>query len=365
MRRTTGFFSGSRRHGCSDTFDDLIGRRDLTLGVGLLAIALALVLGASHALLPGHGKTVMAAYIAGRQGSVRDAVIVGATVTGTHTGGVLVLGLALTLSTSLAGETVLGWLGVASGVLVAVLGVGLLLSAARHRGTGLFGHGHTHGYRFGGHTHDHDHDGGHGHGHPATGTPTRATGTPTRATGTRTRATGTTTRPTGMPTRAMGTRARHTGTATRATGTPTRPTGTATLATGTRSRPTGSATRGTGRRRPGPFPSVPAALPPGSPSGLRWRRSAWRSTGVCWLAPSSSGAPALRWDRRRRSSSPRLLDGTATRAPAPPVTARPPVVTRAAPSPVDPEAIAAPKVSPTAAWSGWASPVASCRAPPH
>jgi nickel/cobalt exporter len=156
------------------TFDDLIGRHDLTLGVGLLAIALALVLGASHALLPGHGKTVMAAYIAGRQGSMRDAVIVGATVTGTHTGGVLLLGTALTLSTSLAGESVLGWLGVTSGVMIAGLGAGLLLSAMRHRGAASIGHGHTHGYSFGrprphshgGHSHSHgDHAPAHSHSH--------------------------------------------------------------------------------------------------------------------------------------------------------------------------------------------------------
>jgi len=60
-------------------FDDLVGRRDLTLGVGFLAVALSIVLGASHAVLPGHGKTVMAAYIAGRQGTARDAIVVGAT----------------------------------------------------------------------------------------------------------------------------------------------------------------------------------------------------------------------------------------------------------------------------------------------
>lgn len=158
----TGFFS-SIVDNVQRRFDDLIGRRELTLGVGLLAISLALVLGASHALLPGHGKTVMAAYIAGRQGSVRDAVIVGATVTGTHTGGVLLLGLALTLSTSLAGESVLGWLGVTSGVLVAGLGVGLLIAAFRHHGSGPFGHGHTHSYDLGdGHSRSHD---GHTHRH--------------------------------------------------------------------------------------------------------------------------------------------------------------------------------------------------------
>ncbi|MEO6126464.1 MAG: nickel transporter [Ilumatobacteraceae bacterium] len=157
-----GFFSGIVDN-VQRTFDDLIGRRELTLGIGMLAVSLALVLGASHALLPGHGKTVMAAYIAGRQGSVRDAVIVGATVTGTHTGGVLLLGLALTLSTSLAGETVLGWLGVTSGVLVAGLGIGLLISAIRHHGAGPFGHGHTHSYDLGdGHSHTH---GGRAHSH--------------------------------------------------------------------------------------------------------------------------------------------------------------------------------------------------------
>ncbi|MGB3733813.1 MAG: hypothetical protein WA964_02575 [Ilumatobacter sp.] len=141
--------------GIQDTFEDMIGRRDLTVGVGLLAIGLSLVLGASHALLPGHGKTVMAAYIAGRQGSARDAVLVGATVTLTHTGGVLLLGLGLTVSTALAGETVLGWLGAASGLLIAGLGVALLVNAIRRRDEGWFGHGHHH-HGPGGHTHDHD-----------------------------------------------------------------------------------------------------------------------------------------------------------------------------------------------------------------
>ena len=138
-------------------FDDLIGRHELTLGVGLLAVALALVLGASHALLPGHGKTVMAAYIAGRQGTSRDAFVVGATVTATHTGGVLILGLALTLSSSLAGESVLAWLGVASGLLIAMLGASLLVSTLRHRET-RFTLGHHHGpngHHHGPNGHDH------------------------------------------------------------------------------------------------------------------------------------------------------------------------------------------------------------------
>ncbi|MEU6722566.1 High-affinity nickel-transporter [Nonomuraea wenchangensis] len=125
------------------TFTGLIGSDALTLPLGLLAVGLAVVLGAGHALIPGHGKTVMAAYLAGRRGRPRDAIVVGATVTATHTAGVLVVGLALTAFTTLAGETVLSWLGVASGALIAVIGLRLLLNA-RHRTT--HGHGHGHGH---------------------------------------------------------------------------------------------------------------------------------------------------------------------------------------------------------------------------
>lgn len=177
-------------------FNHLVGRRHLTVAVGLAAVALALLLGAAHAALPGHGKTVMAAYIAGRQGSVRDAFVVGATVTATHTGGVLALGLALTLSASLAGEAILQVLGVVSGLLVAGLGAGLLIGALRQRRaqradaavvpaaepiaapalvlvgaggppvTAPHDHGfssHAHGHSSGGHTHSDSHR----HGHPA------------------------------------------------------------------------------------------------------------------------------------------------------------------------------------------------------
>ncbi|GIG88247.1 hypothetical protein Pen02_31830 [Plantactinospora endophytica] len=125
---------------------DLVGSRQLTPLVGVLAVLLALVLGAAHAALPGHGKTVMAAYLAGRAGRPRDAVAVGATVTLTHTGGVLVLGLLLTTMAGLVGETVLGWLGVVSGGLIAVVGASMLLDLRRRRaGTGpRSAHRHVH-----------------------------------------------------------------------------------------------------------------------------------------------------------------------------------------------------------------------------
>ncbi|WP_405781015.1 nickel/cobalt transporter [Streptomyces sp. NBC_00859] len=125
-RGLTGRVEALSRH-----LTSLAGAEHLTVPVGLLAVLLSVILGAGHAMLPGHGKTVMAAYLAGRRGSTRDAITVGATVTITHTAGVLVIGLCLTTFSSLAGDTVLGWLGVISGALVALVGAGLLADAVR------------------------------------------------------------------------------------------------------------------------------------------------------------------------------------------------------------------------------------------
>src|SRR5215467_2741424 len=110
----------------------------------------------------------MAAYIAGRRGRPRDALTVGAIVTLTHTGGVLVLGLLLTGTASLAGEVVLSWLGIASGVLVAAVGVAMLGGVLRRRASVYdHYHGHSHDHEHHGHSHDHDHDHhGHSHSHP-------------------------------------------------------------------------------------------------------------------------------------------------------------------------------------------------------
>ncbi|GGX46083.1 nickel/cobalt transporter [Streptomyces chryseus] len=156
----------------SSAFDSLVGSRELTVPVGLLALLLAVVLGASHAVLPGHGKTIMAAYLAGRRGTPRDALTVGATVTVTHTAGVLVLGLALPLATHLAGETVLTWLGLASGLLVTAIGLWLLHSALLNRP--LHHHHHHHGHAHPHSDHPHHSDDRHlddaGSGRPAVAT---------------------------------------------------------------------------------------------------------------------------------------------------------------------------------------------------
>lgn len=138
-----------------EAFTGLIGDRDLTLGFGALAGGLAIMLGAAHALAPGHGKTVMAAYLVGSRSSTRQAMGLGLTVASTHTLGVFILGLVLSGTQTLAPARLYPWLGLASGVLFASVGAVLLRRALRQRRQGhAHGHGHEHAHA---HGHDHDH----------------------------------------------------------------------------------------------------------------------------------------------------------------------------------------------------------------
>ncbi len=72
-------------------FESLV-TRDLGATGILLALALALFWGAAHALGPGHGKSIVAAYLIGQRGTVRHAAYLGGIVTVTHTAGVFALG---------------------------------------------------------------------------------------------------------------------------------------------------------------------------------------------------------------------------------------------------------------------------------
>lgn len=138
--------------------DSLVARHDLTVGFAALALLIAVFLGAMHALAPGHGKTLMAAVAAARGGKARmkDVLPLAASVTVTHTLGVVALGLLVTAG-SAAAPSVIAWLGIASGVMVTAAGVTLLRRALRARG-------HHHGHQ-GGHSHDHAHDHAHDHSH--------------------------------------------------------------------------------------------------------------------------------------------------------------------------------------------------------
>ena len=101
-------------------------RGEIWTALGMLA--LAVVVGALHALTPGHGKAMVAAYLVGSRGRVRDAVLLGGVVTFTHTVGVLVLGLALLLiSNFTVPRSLTPALELISGLLVLSLGLYLLI----------------------------------------------------------------------------------------------------------------------------------------------------------------------------------------------------------------------------------------------
>ena len=135
-------------------------------------MALAVGLGAAHALTPGHGKTLVAAYLVGQRGTVWHALLLGLITTLTHTGVVLLLAVGLriwfphglTAETQRRVDTILGLTG---GALIAGLGAWLLFRrlAGQADHFHLPGHGHHHH-----HHHDHDHadhyHDEHGHAHP-------------------------------------------------------------------------------------------------------------------------------------------------------------------------------------------------------
>jgi len=128
----------------TQAFTSFVGRHNLSVTVGMLAVLLSVLLGAIHALAPGHGKTVMAAYLVGQRGSLRHAALIGVTVTATHTAGVLALGVAIAASTIVAPERLYPWLGLASGVMLAVIGLALLMRFLRLRRRGAEAHRHNH-----------------------------------------------------------------------------------------------------------------------------------------------------------------------------------------------------------------------------
>ena len=153
-----------------NSFTELIATEKLGLGIILIALGVAVGLGALHALEPGHGKTLVAAYLVGSRGTVQHAFLLGLIVTAAHTAGVYLLG-AVTLYASqyIVPERLYPWLGVASGVLIA--GLGAVLLVRRYLGKdGLSNHHHhhhhlDHSHGPDGHHHHHHHHRDHGHSH--------------------------------------------------------------------------------------------------------------------------------------------------------------------------------------------------------
>jgi len=163
----------------SDAFTQLVTLQNIDGPTLLIALLLAVVWGAMHAMTPGHGKTLVGAYLVGSRGTARHALLLGLTTTVTHTAGVFALGLAtLMASRFLMSDQLYPWLSVVSGLLVVVIGLNLFVARLRgarkaSAGTEAHDHGHdpehehehNHVHE---HSHEHDHiheHGGHAHSH--------------------------------------------------------------------------------------------------------------------------------------------------------------------------------------------------------
>jgi nickel/cobalt exporter len=169
------------------------------MGEALLLLATNFLYGAYHAIQPGHGKTIAAAYIVGARGRPVDAWILGIFVTLSHTSGIVLVAVVASLGLpGLGSHRIEAWLALATGILVMLLGFWTLWtqrqmfevagwtssrppSTHSHSGeagaiqyrplepgdTHGEGHGqHTHAeLHASGHAHSHSHADGHGHDH--------------------------------------------------------------------------------------------------------------------------------------------------------------------------------------------------------
>ena len=145
----------------------LLRNGTLTTQALITGLAVAFGLGAVHAFSPGHGKTMVAAYLVGSRGTPKHAFILGAATTFTHTISVFALGfVTLFLSRYILPEQLYPVLGAIAGLTIVWIGIELLSKRVR----GLRGHthhdehGHAHTHHDDGHDHHHHHGpGGHTH----------------------------------------------------------------------------------------------------------------------------------------------------------------------------------------------------------
>ncbi|MFY9225917.1 MAG: sulfite exporter TauE/SafE family protein [Blastocatellia bacterium] len=113
----------------SDPLTELIAIPNLTLGTAILGLFIALALGGFHALSPGHGKTIVGAYLIGSRGTIKHALFLGLTVTVTHTLGVFILGLiTLFAAKYIVPEKIFPLLSFTSGIIVIAIGLSLFIN---------------------------------------------------------------------------------------------------------------------------------------------------------------------------------------------------------------------------------------------
>jgi ABC-type nickel/cobalt efflux system permease component RcnA len=155
--------------GIGGELPDVFRTADLTPLVLLLSIATAFGLGAGHALTPGHGKTLMAAYLVGTRGTALHAVGLGLAVTVSHTLGILALAAVVVgAQGALPPDVVVRVAPVVAAITIVAIGGWMLVGEIRRRVVAAgpqpaadHEHGHDHGP-----DHDavHEHPGDHLHG---------------------------------------------------------------------------------------------------------------------------------------------------------------------------------------------------------
>ena len=136
-----------------DYLSRLLGKKDIGLGWLLLGMAVAFGLGGGARAHPGHGKTIVAAYLVGSRGTMKHAAFLGAMVTFTHTISVFLLGLAmLLLSQSMVPEKIIRVLEAISGLSIVVIGAIVFFKRLRRLRAAS-----AHRARTSSHAHQHDH----------------------------------------------------------------------------------------------------------------------------------------------------------------------------------------------------------------
>jgi ABC-type nickel/cobalt efflux system permease component RcnA len=145
----------------NDRISQLLRAKDISMPLMALLIGLAFWFGALHALEPGHGKTMVAAYLVGAKGTPKHALLLGGMVTFTHTFSVFLLGIAtMFLSKYIMPDKISKWLGIVSGLSIVWIGAMMLWRRAKKLRHELeHAHAHAHGLH---HSHSHD---GHTHSH--------------------------------------------------------------------------------------------------------------------------------------------------------------------------------------------------------
>jgi nickel/cobalt exporter len=147
-----------------NSFTELIAARQLDWPMIALAFLIAAALGAFHALEPGHGKTLVAAYLVGSRGTMKHALMLGLTVTAAHTGAVYLLGgVTLYASRYIMPERLYPWLALLSGLMITGLGIGLFFQRYFGKAGQTAHHHHHDGHHH--HDHGHSHHSGNAHHH--------------------------------------------------------------------------------------------------------------------------------------------------------------------------------------------------------